>query len=370
MKNLIYSFYAVIFNISAKLFKVKKNRVTFVSMHNENFNDGLGGVYQQLKNEGGYDFVFITRRDLEVKARNIFRVFSFFFIKSRKLATSKYVFLNDNFMPMAKLNFQKQTVVTQLWHAEGVFKKFGLAIEQPENVRKNEIELNKRLTYVVCTSKQIVPYYAEAFGVDESKVLPLGSARTDYFFKDGVAKAARVRLESEYPILKGKKAVLYAPTFRDIPECNTGILSHFDVNLFNEKLGGEYMLLVRLHPQIHENIESAGNAIDVTDFDDVRDLVLACDVLVTDYSSICMDFSLLNKKTVFFAYDLEEYIAMRDFYFDYETYVPGAVVRDTNGIIQEIQKPFDGEKNDKFKKINFDHADGNSAERIVNAIIK
>ncbi|MCM1364607.1 MAG: CDP-glycerol glycerophosphotransferase family protein [Faecalibacterium sp.] len=370
MKNLLYSFYALLFNVSTKLFSVKKNRVALVSMHNENFNDALGGVYRQLEKDGKYEFVFITRQDLEVKATNIFRVFSFFFVKSRKLATSKYVFLNDNFMPMAKLNFRSQTIVTQLWHAEGAFKKFGLAIEQPENIRKNEIELNKRLSYVVCSSKAVAPLYAEAFGVDESKVLPLGSARTDYFFQRGVDDKAKARINAEYPELKGKKLVLYAPTFRDKPEHNVNILSHFDISAFNKALGDEYALLVRLHPQLHENIDSISGAVDVTEFDDVRDLVLACDILITDYSSICMDFSLLDKKTIFFAYDLEEYIAMRDFYFSYEDYVPGAVVRDTNGIIDEIRMPLDHEKNERFKRFNFDFADADSANRIVEAVMK
>lgn len=365
MKNLFYSIYALLFNVSAKLLPIKKNRVALVSMHNENFNDSLGGVYRELKKSGEFEFVFITRQDLELKAKNIFRVFSFFFIKSRKLATSKFVFLNDNFMPMAKLNFQGEAVITQLWHAEGVFKKFGLAIEQPEAVRKNEIELNKRLSYVVCSSKAVAPLYAEAFGVDVSKVLPLGSARTDYFFSEGNAETAREKINAAYPGLAGKRLVLYAPTFRDVPELNVNILSHFDIAQFNAALGDEYALLVRLHPQIHESLDAVDGAVDVTDYADVRELVLACDALITDYSSICMDFSLLNKKTLFFAYDLEEYIAMRDFYFDYESYVPGAVVRTTAEIIDEIKKPLDKEKNEKFKNFNFDYADGDSARRIV-----
>ncbi|MCM1544645.1 MAG: CDP-glycerol glycerophosphotransferase family protein [Ruminococcus sp.] len=370
MKNLFYSIYALLFNVYAKLFHVKKNRVALVSMHNENFNDSLGAVYNQMKKTGDFDFVFITRQDLEVKAKNIFRVFSFFFIKSFKLATSQYVFLNDNFMPMAKLNFREQTVVIQLWHAEGVFKKFGLAISQPDEIRKNEIELNKRLSFVVCSSKAVAPLYAEAFGVDESKVLPLGSARVDYFFSGANAENLRKKIDELYPELQNKKLVLYAPTFRDDPKQNVNILSHFDIAAFNEALGGEYALLVRLHPQLHESIDKIDGAVDATEFDDVRELVLACDVLITDYSSICMDFSILDKKTIFFAYDLEEYIAMRDFYFDYETYVPGAVVRDTEAIIDEIRKPVDKEKNEKFKNFNFDFADGSSAKRIVDYIMK
>lgn len=368
MKKLIYKIYALLFNLSAKLFKIKENRVALVSMHNENFNDSLGEIYKALEKSGEYEFVFISRQDLEVRVKNIFRVISFFLVKSGKLAASKYVFLNDNFLPMANMNFKKEAVITQLWHGEGVFKKFGFAIGQNDDVRKNEIQANKRLSFVVCSSKNVVPYYAEAFGVSEEKVLPLGTPRTDYLFEKGNEEKARQRLEKLYPQTKDKKLVLYAPTFRDANSSDSEIFSHFDVSLFNETLGEEYALLVRFHPQVHTGEKPVG-AIDVTDFDDVRQLVLACDVLITDYSSICMEFSLLNKKTVFFAYDLESYVGMRDFYFDYESYVPGAVARTTKEVLEAIKAPFDEERNNEFKNFNFDYL-GENAQRVIDKIMK
>lgn len=368
IKKLIYKIYALLFNVSAKLFRLRENSVALVSMHNENFNDSLGEIYKELESRGGYKFVFISRQDLEIKASNIFRVISFFLIKSRKLATSKYVFLNDNFLPMANMNFKAEAVITQLWHGEGVFKKFGFAIEQNEQVRKNEIEANKKLSFVVCSSKNVLPFYAEAFGVEENKVLPLGTPRTDYLFEAGNEKIAREKLEALYPQLGGKRLVLYAPTFRDDPKRDSEIFSHFDYGLFREKLGNEYALLVRFHPQVHSD-KTPEDVTNVTDFDDVRQLVLACDVLVTDYSSICMDFSLLDKKTVFFAYDLDFYKGTRDFYFDYESYVPGKVVTTTAEIISEIKAPFDKEKNERFKNFNFDFFDSGNAGRVVQKVV-
>lgn len=204
MKKLIYKIYAVLFNISAALFGIKENRAAFVSMHNENFNDSLGAVYEQMKKDGGFEFVLITRQDLEIRLKNIPRVLSFFFVKSRLLATSKYVFLNDNFLPMSGCNFKKEAVITQLWHGEGAFKKFGMAIEQPAEVRRNEEKSNRKLTYAVCTSRAVAPIYAEAFGIPEERVLPLGSARTDYFFREENRARARERFYKLYPELSGQ----------------------------------------------------------------------------------------------------------------------------------------------------------------------
>lgn len=370
MKEIIYGIYAFFFNISSSRFKIKNNTVALVSMHNENFKDSLGAIYEELKKDGEYEFVFISKQDLEIKAKNVFKVLSFFLVKSRKLATSKYVFLNDNFLPMSKMNFKKEAVVTQLWHGEGVFKKFGFAISQNEKLRQSEILANKRLSYVVCSSKAVVPFYAEAFGVEKEKVLPLGSARTDFFFSPVNQKEAKEKLYSLYPSLKGKKLVLYAPTFRDTKEENEKIVKNFDIDFFEREMGDEYALLIRLHPQIHESVNISSNAVDVTDYDDVRQLVLCCDVLITDYSSICMDFSLLEKQTVFFAYDKEKYIKDRDFYFPYDSYIPSKAAKNIKEVTERLKAGFDKEKNEKFKNFNFDCADGKSAQRIVEYIIK
>ena len=368
MKSFLYRFYAFLFNLSALLFPLKENRATFISMHNENFNDSLGEVMREFQSRG-FDCVSITRRDLDVKFKNIPRVFGFFFRKSRLLASSKYVFLNDNFMPMAFLNFKKGAVVTQLWHAEGAFKRFGLSIKQPENVRKNEIAGNKRLSYVVCSSKSVVPIYAEAFGVREEQVLPLGAPRADYLLKEENKTKAGTKIENLFPASKGKQILLYAPTFRDTKEENEKLLSNFDFELFKREFVDEYAVFVKLHPQVHESVSLPSFAFDVTEYDDVRELVLAADVLVTDYSSICMDFSLLSKKTVFFAFDEEKYTKERNFCFDYKTELPGEIAKTTEEVIELLRAEPDEEKNKKFRDKNFDFLDCESAKRVADAII-
>lgn len=368
MKSFLYRFYAFLFNLSALLFPLKENRAAFISMHNENFNDSLGEVMREFQSRG-FDCVSITRRDLDVKLKNIPRVFGFFFRKSRLLASSKYVFLNDNFMPMAFLNFKKGAVVTQLWHAEGAFKRFGLSIKQPENVRKNEIAGNKRLSYVVCSSKSVVPIYAEAFGMREEQVLPLGAPRADYLLKEENKTKAVTKIENLFPASKGKQILLYAPTFRDTKEENEKLLSNFDFELFKREFVDEYAVFVKLHPQVHENVSLPSFAFDVTEYDDVRELVLAADVLVTDYSSICMDFSLLSKKTVFFAFDEEKYTKERNFCFDYKTELPGKIAKTTEEVIELLRAEPDEEKNKKFRDKNFDFLDCESAKRVADAII-
>lgn len=378
MKQLFFKIYSAFFALF-RIFPINEKKLVFISMHNANFNDGLGYVERAFAlKDGSFNIQHITRKDLELDTSNgavnliksVFRAIRFFTVKAYHLATARYVFLNDNFMPMATLNFSEKTVITQLWHAEGAFKRFGQDIDQPPEIRSREIAGNAKLTYVVCSSKKVAPIYASAFGIDENRVLPLGSPRTDYFFEEHDVKSLREKFESDYPECKGKKLVLYAPTFRDDEERDKQLLENLDVNYFTEKLGDEYALLVRLHPQVHLGKRPSDGTVDVTDYPNVNELVLLSDILITDYSSIAMDFALVRKPMLFFAFDLEYYENSRAFYEDYETYVPGKIVKTGKELVDSIaQKDFEQEKTEKFRTYNFDTPDGHASERVTEYLL-
>lgn len=363
MKNLFYRLFALFFNMSRTLFPVKRNRVVLLSPHNASFNDSLGEVKAELERIGGYEIGYISHADFA----SVPRAIVFFTKKAYFLATAKYVFMNDNFMPLGYLNFRDEAVIVQLWHAEGAFKKFGLDIEQPAHIRTREIAANKKLSFVTCSSTGVADIYASAFGVEKTKVLPIGSPRADVLLRADNAAELREQFEQKYPQSKGKKIVLYAPTFRDDPELDAQFLSHFDYAEFEKALGNTHCLLVRLHPQIHGAMRIDG-AIDVTDVKNVNDLTLISDAVITDYSSICMDFVLLDKPCVFFAPDLDEYTSRRPFYFDYRSYVPGEIAADMAELIFAVRNAGECEKAEQFKKINLDMVDGKSIERLVSRI--
>ncbi len=375
MKKLFYSLYALFFNLS-RVFPVKTNRIAFVAPHNGGNGDSLGTLRAYIEKTGKYDIVTISARDLKLDfsgigalASSCLKAAGFFTLKAKALATSKYVFLNDNFMPMASLKFSPEAVITQLWHAEGAFKKFGLSAPLTDDVAEREKKCSERLTYVVCSSKNVAPIYAEAFGVDQSKILPLGAPRIDSLLAEKDVASLRNEFDKKHPECKGKKLVLYAPTFRDSPEANKRLLDKIDMGAFNRELGNEYRLLVKLHPQINAGVTAEGT-VDVTQNHDIGDLTLICDLLITDYSSACMDFALLSKPCVFFAFDLEEYEKERSFYFDYESYVPGAVARDFSEVIKAIKNPrADEEKLRRFREFNFDYTDCENCRRIYKYII-
>ena len=178
----------------------------------------------------------------------------------------------------------------------------------------------------------------------------------------------------KYGISKDKKIILYAPTFRDEEKYNN-VFGYLDLEDFNAKLGNDYVLALRLHPKIKnfykDDISSKGKYIDVSGYESEQELMLISDVLITDYSSIMIEYSILNKPTVFFTYDLEEYLKNeRGFYYDFKTTVPGPIVYTSDELIGVIENnEFDKSKISEFVKTQFDEIDGHSSERIVNFLL-
>ena len=361
MKKVFYFIYALLFKFY-RLFPVRGNRVSLVSAHNSAFNDSLKNVREELDKRGEYEFNFVSSSQLN----SLKGAASFFLQNAFKIATSRFVFLNDNFMPFANVKFSDKTTVVQLWHGQGAFKKFGLASPLSDSERKLAKKCAEKYDYIVVSSVGVKDIYAEAFGVEKEKIIPCGIPESDCF----IEKRNVGKFRKDFSVDKNKKIVLYAPTFRENEEDDKNVLKNFSCERFVTELSEEYQLVVRLHPQIHTDKRAVTGAINATGYDDLNALLLDSDILVTDYSSICMEFAYTDKPMIFYAYDLEKYTDERDFYFDYEKYVPGKIVKNMDELISAIQNnDFENEKTKEFKKINFDYYDGKSTQRLVDFLL-
>lgn len=370
MKDLIFHIYALFFNLGARL-GVKSDRAGLVSMHNAHFADGLGEVEAKLS---GYDIIKVERTSLASPLSAL----RFVTLDAFRLGRAKYIFLNDNFMALAYAKPNNETRIVQLWHGMGAFKKFGFDIEVEPKVRRREAAQAERLTHVACSSDGVKEIYAGAFGVSPDKVFPVGAPNGDYYFSAENKALAKENILELFPELEDKYIVLYAPTFREDPAKDEDILNHFNAERIkravNANLGSnkpkDIEILVRLHPQVHESAQIK-NAFDVTDYPYVNELCAAADMLITDYSSICMDFALQNKPAVFYAFDLDYYKGARDFYFDYEEYVPGPVAKTEDELIFAIKdarsKP--SPKLAQFRKFNFGEPDGRATEKLLEIVL-
>lgn len=347
--------FSKLFNVFTKR-PVDDNLVSFIIDSNESFSGNLEYIKDEFEKRGDFEFNFYYKDKLSIDSL-------------KKLAISKYIFLNDNFFPFAFMNFNKETLVVQLWHAPGAFKKFGASVENADMLRM----ISDNTDYLITTSKHIEDYYSEAFQIDKSKIIPLGLPRADYYFKNHDINKLRHDFNKKYDLDSNKKIILYAPTFRQEEEFNN-VFNYLDLKEFNESLSDEYVLVLRLHPKIREfysaDISIDGDYIDCSDYKNEQELLLISDILITDYSSIMIEFALLDKPVVFYAYDLDNYLNNeRGFYLDYKKDLPGPIVYNNEELINVILNGIDTSNLEPFCKTQFDEFDGQSSKRIVDFVL-
>ena len=317
-------------------------------------------IKREFEKRGDFEFHFFYKDKLS-------------FSSFKSLAGSKYIFLNDNFFPLAFMKFKAENIIVQLWHAPGASKKFGGSVEIENRPVLSKISQNT--DYLITTSDKIKDYYSEAFQMPKEKIKSLGLPRMDYYFENHDLNQLKSEFCKKYNILIDKKIILYAPTFREEEKYNN-VFNFLDLEKFNESLGDEYVLALRLHPKINkfygEDISAKGHYVDVSDYENEQELMLISDILITDYSSIMIEFCVLDKPTVFFTYDLENYLACeRGFYYDFKKTVPGPIVYTTEEIIDVIENSkFEKSKISQFVSTQFDVIDGQSSKRIVDYLLK
>ena len=370
MKKIGYIFFAVIFNI-CRILPVQKWKIALFNGHNHGLNGNLLEMQQALaKKNGRFHFVFYAKKDMFLGGilGKIKGAFCFFVVLPYHMATASCIFLNDNFLPLGYCAPSRRTKIVQLWHGAGAFKKFGLSTENDKKVRNQVIQANSRITHLFVTSKQVVPYYQEAFGIPESRIFAEGIPVTDLYFSEEKKQRGRDRFYKKYPELTGKKILLYTPTFRRSRQENEQLPWHFPVQKIHDILGDSWVILIKMHPKYPvDNIMENSFCYNMTNYSQVTDLYFVTDLLVTDYSSTIVEYTLLDKPIVLYAYDLEKYD--RGFYRDYESTVPGPVAHNEDEFLEILSNNTkEIQKRQTFAKLQYDYIDNRSTERIISVL--
>ncbi|WP_458454562.1 CDP-glycerol glycerophosphotransferase family protein [Methanobrevibacter sp.] len=358
MPYLKHKVYGILFRLF-RYTKIQDNHISFVIDSKESFKGNLDYIKKEFEKRGNYEFHFFYKDKLSFDA-------------FKKLAGSRYIFLNDNFFPFAFMNFKSENTVVQLWHAPGASKKFGGSVDFES--REILSKISENTDYLITTSEKIKDHYSEAFQMPTSKIKALGLPRMDYYFEDHDLENLKADFCRRYNVSGDKKIILYAPTFRDEEKYNN-VFNYLDLDKFNEVLGEEYVLALRLHPKIKnfykDDISSKGHYVDVSDFESEQELMLISDILITDYSSIMIEYAILNRPIIFFTYDLDSYLANeRGFYYDFKTTVPGPIVSSSDELIDVIDGgSFDKSRISDFVMTQFDEIDGKSSKRVVDFLL-
>lgn len=290
------------------------------------------------------------------------------------LATAEVVFVDNYHLILAACDFRKEAVCVQLWHANGAVKMFGLydktIMDRPKSAIRRFRQVYSRFHKVVVSSDEMADIFKRAFGLDDANMLKTGVPRTDFFRSEKRIAEAQEIIKNDLLQIRGKKVLLYAPTFRD--EGFTIDKLPLDIEKMETVLGDDYHLLIQLHRTVQLTDMNDSNFVThVSGKYDIASLLSIADILITDYSSIPFEFSMLKRPMIFFAYDLEQYEETRGIWFDYKETMPGPVVQTTDALIINIQQ----ERCDKAEVTAFDatwnkYADGQATSRLVEAIYR
>lgn len=375
MKKLGYRMIALIYNVTQAVSK-QKNTIIFLNGQSHGLQGNLLEMYEAYQQLGGYRLFCYSKADLLHGAGRtphsaldkIKGLWKFFVVLPWKMATAKKVFLNDNFIPMAyiKKNPNKQWI--QLWHGCGAFKRFGLSTEQDPQVCSLVKQANERITHLFISSTQVLPFYEEAFGMSSDKIYVTGLPVTDVYFQQESLAGMREQVYDKYPVLRRKKVLLFTPTFRATDEENQQILSRFDVERIHEVLGEEWMILVKMHPKFpSQNMPKQEYCLDMTSYPDITQLYTVADCLVSDYSSTVVEYVLLDKPIIMFAYDLEKYD--RGFYRDYQETVPGRIAKNTDELCEILaDEDQSSERRKAFIRLQYDYTTKGATKRILDIL--
>lgn len=338
MKAFINIFTAIVKAIFAfvKLFPVQ-NKITIASRQADSESQDI----QMLKEE-------LQRQAPDVKVVTLCRTFggSVFHVLGygphllRQLwhiGTSKAVVVDSYCIGVSVPKQRKNTIVLQMWHALGALKKFGLSIagEKSEG-RSSEVadamNMHHNYTNVLISSEACRDAYKEAFGYDDESMLVGSLPRVDAITDIEYQKNTSLRIYNQFPELKNKKIIVYAPTFRKDKDISAEVL---ELNKAAAEKG--FTLIVKKHPLMEIGESQNGEAVifEAEGFSTLETMSIA-DYVICDYSAVVFEAALMGKPLFFYAFDFDEYEGSRSFYLDYKTEMPGLITGNPYELIEAI----------------------------------
>jgi CDP-glycerol glycerophosphotransferase (TagB/SpsB family)/glycosyltransferase involved in cell wall biosynthesis len=278
------------------------------------------------------------------------------------LMTTRIIITDGTVPDLAEFRLRGDQRVLQIWHACGAYKRF--ALDAPlSRPRSAEEKAHAQYTAAIVSGEECRDFAAHAFNLEPERVLPLGSPHTDTLLDADAMQARRERMLHNHPVLRGKKVYVYCPTSR------AGV---FDPKIrwkkLSQSLEQDEIFVIHRHPLSRETYIAGQHYRRVRDYtnEPLADMLSVCDVLVTDYSAVVQEASLLGKPVLFYCPDWEDY--EREFYLSFPDDLPGVLATDWVDLPEALRKTLAQPRTDKlsaFRKRQMGACDGHSTERVV-----
>ena len=346
--------------------------VLFMTEQGTSCNANQMAVCQRMQERG-------LRKDFEIMlsarpAASQHQPLKSWFSLLRKIAKSRYVFLDDHAPVFDWLKVDSGTCLIQLWHAGAGFKSAGYSRWGHSGCPAPQ-GCHRQYTYGIAGSRRIAPFFSEAWGISPEQVLPTGMPRMDKFLEPEHRAAVTASLLGRYPLCRNKKVILFAPTYRGKGRGDAHYpYEQIDFDKLYRLCSEDYVVLFKMHPWVHDPVPIPPayreRMADVGDYPDINDLFYITDLLITDYSSNIFEFSLMGKPMLFFAFDEASYAVSRGFHRNYRETAPGKICRTFEEVLSAIAHgDFEQEKVEEYVQLHFDHTDSHASDRVIDWIL-
>lgn len=328
---------------------VKKNVIFFESFLGRNVSDSPKYIYQYLQKNYPNKFknvwVFNPEfMDKPAKSPNTIFVKRFGLRYMYYLAVSKYQVINMR----QPAWFQKREGTTFLatWHGTPlkrlVFDMENVASANPL-YKQVFYHQSRQWDYLITANQYSSDIFEHAFMYPKQQMLPTGYPRNDILnAPDNLSRANHIKEKLRIP--KDKKVILYAPTWRDDDYFEVGkykFTLKLDIARLKAALSDDCVLILRTHYFIANQLDTSefGSFVyNESTHDDIAELYLISDVLITDYSSVFFDYAILKRPILFYVYDYEEYAdVLRGFYLDMNSELPGPLLKTSDEVLNAIK---------------------------------
>lgn len=346
-----------------KFKKIDNNKIVFISRLDSKKSLDFKLLEEELKkNNKNIKCVFLCKRVTSFTS-DLFGNIKYTFNCLKHLSNSK-VCITDSFVPAISIcKHKKELKIIQIWHSMGAIKKF--AYQTLGNTSGRDIKTAKILNmhmnydYIISGSKEMTKYFAKAFNYPTKNFLNYGLPRMDYLINS--EEDNKKKIFKDYPILKEKKNVLYAPTFRTTYDDKTSdLIENIDFNKFN--------LIVKAHAR--QELKLNDQVLTCDKYSAV-DLISVSDYIITDYSGIAIEAAILDKKTLYYVFDYDEYKKNNGLNIDLYKEMPGCVFEDAKKLCKVLNNDsYNINTLLKYKNKYIDVQDGTSTKKIVDLVIK
>jgi len=358
-----------IFRFIGLFIKTDENLALFVSFSGKTYNGSPKKIFEYMSNDPqckNLKYVWAFEEPDKFDIPNCRKIKIDTMIYFLTALESRYWISSVNIERGLKFK-KRNTRYLNTWHGAGT-KKIGNAVNGRKDFDYSNVDV------MLVQSQYEMGIFKQDFLVKDKNFLVCGFPRSDELFNVSEEQIERYRKTFEIP--EGKKVILYAPTWRD--SINSGVSYDLkppiDINKLHERLKNEYVILFRTHAFTTKvmNLQFNDFVRDVSEYHNVNHLLLIADVLITDYSTIVFDYSILEKPFICFGYDYEKYKVDRGFYFDLEEEYPSGVLRTEDEVLEWLFSMNYEEECRKTRdfKIKYIEAGGNATEMCVNALMK